>query len=141
MEHWQILVIVGVVLIIVEIFTPVMFFLNLALACFVTASLAYYISDWNILVPVFVVFSAIFLLFLRPILMRTKNNGSQSTGVDAKYIGKIAKVTQTVTETGGLVSIYDERWNARSENGQEIPVGAEVKIVRIDSLMLYVIQV
>jgi membrane protein implicated in regulation of membrane protease activity len=137
MNEWQLLVIAGVVFIIIEIFTPVLFFLNLALACFMTAVLAYYVFNWNILVPVFVVFSAIFLLFLRPLLVKTRLNG-QKTGVDEKYIGKVAKVTETVTETGGLVSIYDERWNARSNTGEEIPVGAEVKIVRNDSLVLYV---
>ena len=128
MLHWQILTIAGALLIILEIFTPALFFLNLALGCFVTAALAYYITDWNILIPVFVMFSAIFLMFLRPILMKVRTNG-QKTGVEEKYIGKIAKVTETVTATGGLVSIYDERWNARSENGEEIPVGSEVKIV------------
>ena len=137
MEHWQLLVIAGVVFIIIEIFTPVLFFLNLALACFMTAVLAYYVFDWNILVPVFVAFSAIFLLFLRPLLVKTRTNG-QKTGVDEKYIGKVAKVTEVVTATGGLVSIYDERWTARSNSGEEIPVGSEVKIVRNDSLMLYV---
>lgn len=137
MLHWQILIVAGLLLIILEIFTPALFFLNLALGCFVTAALAYYITDWNILVPVFVAFSAIFLMFLRPILVKARTN-NQKTGVEEKYIGKIAKVTETVTAIGGIVSIYDERWNARSENGEEIPAGSEVQIVRNESLMLYV---
>lgn len=141
MAYWQLLVVTGVIFIIIEIFTPVLFFLNLALACFVTAVLAYYVSDWNVLVPIFVVSSVIFLLFLRPILIRTKNGMAQKTGVEGKYIGKIAKVTEAVSATGGIVSIYDERWTARSENGEEIPVGTEVKIVRNESLMLYVERV
>lgn len=137
MEHWQLLILAGVVFIIIEIFTPVLFFLNLALACFMTSVLAYYIYDWNILVPVFVVFSAMFLLFLRPILVRSRTNG-QKTGVEEKYIGKSAKVTEVVTATSGVVAIYNERWEARSNTGEEIPVGAEVKIVRNESLILYV---
>ena len=141
MEYWQLLVIAGVVFIIIEMLTPVLFFLNLALACFVTAVLAFYIFDWNILIPSFVAFSALFLLVLRPLLIKTKQNGNKKTGMEEKYVGKIAKVTETVTSKSGLVSIYDERWNARSESGEEIPDGAEVKIVRYESLLLYVEKV
>jgi len=138
MGHWQLLIIAGAVFIIIEMLTPVLFFLNLALACFLTAVLAVFVFDWNILIPSFIAFSAMFLLFLRPLLLKTKQNGDTKTGMEEKYIGKVAKVTETVTDKSGLVSIYDERWNARCENGEEIPVGSEVKIVRYESLMLYV---
>jgi len=140
MLHWQLLVIVGIIFILIEMFTPVLFFLNIAIACFLTAILALFVFDWNILVPVAVVLSVLFLLFLRPLLIRVRTNG-QKTGVDEKYIGKIAKVTETVTQTSGIVSIYDERWNARALNGEEIPVGSEVKIVKNESLLLYVEKV
>lgn len=137
MESWQLLIVTGIIFIIIEIFTPVMFFLNLALACFLTAVLAYFIVDWSILVPVFAVSSLVFLMFLRPLLIKTRN-GDKKTGVEGKYIGKIAKVVENTTATDGVVSIYDERWNARSQNGEEIPVGSEVRIVRNESLLLYV---
>lgn len=140
MAYWQLLIIAGIIFIIIEILTPVMFFLNLALACFITAIFAWFIFDWNILIPVFVCFSLVFLLFLRPILVRRKANGPK-TGVEEKYIGKVAKVTQKITSTSGVVSIYNERWEARSESGDEIPEGAEVKIVRNESLILYVQEV
>lgn len=137
MQYWQFLVIAGIIFIIIEILTPVMFFLNLALACFITAVFAWFIFDWNVLIPVFVCFSLVFLVFLRPFLIRRKNNGAK-TGFEEKYIGKIAKVTQTVTQTSGVVSIYNERWEARTEALEEIPEGTEVKIVRNESLILYV---
>lgn len=137
MAYWQLLLIAGIVFIIIEIFTPVMFFLNLALACFITAVFAWFIFDWNVLIPIFAVFSLVFLLFLRPILIRRGNNGPK-TGVEEKYIGKKVKVTQTVTSTSGVVSIYNERWEARSESGEEIPEGSEAKIVRNESLILFV---
>lgn len=137
MAYWQFLVIAGIIFIIIEIFTPVMFFLNLALACFITAVFAWFIFDWNILIPIFAVFSLVFLIFLRPILIRRRNN-EPKTGVEEKYIGKRAKVTQTITGTSGVISIYNERWEARSESGEEIPEGSEVKIIRNESLILYV---
>ncbi len=140
MEYWQILIIMGIIFIIIEIFTPVMFFLNFALACFLTAVVALFISDWNILIPVFVVFSAVFLMFLRPLLIKSRNS-NQKTGVEEKYIGKIAKVTNTITSNSGVISIYNERWEARSNTGEEIPADSEVKIVRNESLVLYVEKV
>lgn len=140
MEHWQLILITGIVFIIIEMLTPVMFFLNLALACFITAIFALFLIDWNILIPVFVVFSAIFLVFLRPILTKIRIK-EEKTGVEEKYIGQIAKVVEAVTSTNGVVSIYDERWTARSVSGEDIEVGAEVKIVRNESLILYVEKV
>lgn len=137
MDIWQILLISGILFLIVEMFVPMVFFLNFALACFITAFVAVFIIDLNYLIPVFVVFSGLFLIFLRPVLVK-KRNGAKKTGVEEKYIGKIAKVTNTVTANNGVVSIYNERWEARSETGEEIPEGTEVKIVRNESLVLYV---
>lgn len=137
MAYWHLLLITGVVFIIIEMVTPTMFFLNLALAAFVTAGVAYFVPDWNILVPVFVVTSLIFLIFLRPLLVKKRTN-DQKTGVEEKYIGNIAKVIETVSSTSGGVALYDERWNARSVTGEEFQVGQEVRIVRNDSLILYV---
>lgn len=137
MDYWQILIIAGVVFLIIEIFTPMLFFLNFAIACFITAIIALFIIDLNYLIPIFIVFSAIFLLFLRPILMKP-GNGDKKTGIEEKYIGKTAEVIETITLNSGAVSIYDERWNARSESEEEIPAGEKVTIVRNESLILYV---
>lgn len=137
MSYWQFLIIAGIVFVIIEIFTPAMFFLNLALACFLTALVALFIIDWNILIPVFAISSLLFLLFLRPLLVRTREDG-EKTGVEGKYIGKIAKVVEVVTQNSGVITLYDERWTARSNLGDEIPAGSEVKIVRNESLTLFV---
>lgn len=137
MEHWQLILIMGIIFIIIEMVAPVMFFLNLAFACFITAIFALFFLDWNILIPVFAVFSAIFLVFLRPILTKIRIK-EEKTGVEEKYIGQIAKVVEMVTSTSGVVSIYDERWTARCDSGETIEAGSEAKIVRNESLILYV---
>lgn len=137
MVHWHLFVLAGILFLIVEIFTPALFFLNFAIASFLTAMLALFVHSMNILIPAFVAFSAIFLLFLRPLLIKTRN-GDKKTGVEEKYIGKIAKVVETITSTSGVVSIYDERWNARSNTGEEFSIGTEVKIIKNESLLLFV---
>lgn len=137
MHYWQILLLVGAIFLIIEMLTPVLFFLNLALAAFVTAAASLYTHNLNILITYFIGFSLLFLIFLRPMLIRTRENGKK-TGVEEKYFGNIAKVEQTVTSTNGVVTIYGERWSARSITGEEIPVGEEVKIIRNESLILFV---
>ena len=117
MPLWELLCVVGVGFVILEIFTPSMFFLNFALASFITALASF--------------------AFLRPIIMK-KNTKETKTGIEDKYIGRAAKVVEEVSEYKGVISIYDERWEARSEDKSVIPAGAEVKIIRNESLIMYV---
>ena len=83
------------------------------------------------------VFSFVSFFFLRPILVKRFCRGKE-TGVQSKYIGKIAKAEEDVTEFSGVISIYGERWEARSEHGNKIPKGSEVKIERNESIIMYV---
>ena len=135
LELWQSLSIAGLVLLIVEILTPTMFFLNLALACFVTAGVSVYFSELNILVPVWVVASAVFLFLLKP--LQKRNKISAGTGMD-KYVGQKALVIEKIDGDGGVIAVVAERWNARSENGEEFDVGSKVYIVRNENLTMFV---
>lgn len=137
MAYWQILAVVGVILVILEMLTPTMFFLNLALDCFLTAGVAVYTSDWNILMPVWVIASAVFLLFLRPLMTKKDDKKANSTGI-GQYIGKKARVLETVNADGGVIGIFDERWEARSSDGKEYKKGAVVTILKNDNLIMYV---
>ena len=136
---WQIYSIVGVVCIILEILVPSMFFLNLSIAGFITAVISLFIHDSNMLAVDFLALSVVSIFVLRPLLLRTiKPSKDKETGVQAEYIGKIVKVIEPVNKYKGAITIYDERWDARVENDDEIPAGTEVRIVRNDSLVMYV---
>ena len=137
MVLWEFLVVCGIGFIILELFTPSMFFLNFALASFLTAVASLYTTKMITLVLIFFVLSFLSFLFLRPFLLR-KFSKETETGVNDKYIGKIAKVIEEVSGNNGAVSIYDERWNARTEDGSVIGIGEEVKIIRNESLIMFV---
>lgn len=137
MEIWQILAICGVAFVILEMFTPSMFFLNFALSAFLTAGLAVYFKNPYTLAIAFVVLSFVSFIFLRPIIMK-RFAKSKETGLNSKYIGQIAKVENEITATNGSITIYGERWDARSENNDTIPTGSEVRIVRNESIIMYV---
>lgn len=136
---WEFIVICGIVFIILELFVPSMFFLNFALAAFITAVASLYTSKILTLTLVFFIFSFLSFALLRPLLLKKKNKEVE-TGVNDKYIGKKARVIEDVSGDNGAISIYDERWNARTEDGSVIPAGTEVEIVRNDSLIMYVKQ-
>lgn len=137
MVLWEFIVICGIAFVILELFVPSMFFLNFALAAFLTAIVSLFTSDMLMLVLVFFVLSFLSFAFLRPLLLKKKSKETE-TGVNDKYIGKKAKVTEDVSGDNGAISIYDERWNARTEDGSVIPSGEEVTIIRNDSLIMYV---
>ena len=138
---WELMCIIGVLFFILEIFTPAMFFLNLAFAAFATAGLTIFVAETHVVIFTFVAFSALFLLILRPILMNLKTTKEQKTGMESKYIGQVVKVISPITKTSGAITIYGERWEARIENGGEIAEGANVRIIKNESLTMFVEEV
>ncbi len=137
MELWQLWAIGGALLIVLEIFTPAMLFLNFALACFATSIASVYTDNMYVLLTMWSVLSALFILFLRPILLKRNPDRNSSIGMD-KYIGKQAKVLEPVSQDGGVVGIFDERWNARSTTSETFSVGDKVIIERAEDLTMYV---
>ena len=134
---WQLWCIAGVVFFIIEMFTPVMFFFNLALACFIAAICAAFGILPIVQVIIFDVFSVIFLIWLRPVLVKYKNKPENET-VDM-YTGKAAKVIKTVTKDGGRIYIFDEEWPAVSLNENDVfNEGEYVKIVKTENMLMYV---
>ena len=137
MVLWEFIVIIGIGFIILELFTPSMFFLNFALAAFATAIVSLFTSKTITLVLVFFVLSFLSFVFLRPIII-SKFKKETETGINDKYIGKTAKVIEEVSSNNGAISIYDERWTARSKDGSIISVGEEVRIIENDGLTMVV---
>ena len=137
MVLWEFIVICGIVFVLLELFIPSMFFLNFAVAAFITAVVSLFTAKLIALTLVFFVFSFLSFAFLRPLLLKRKGKEIE-TGVNDKYIGKKAKVIEEVSGENGAISIYDERWNARTEDGSVIPAGTEVEIIKNDSLVMYV---
>lgn len=140
MVLWQIFGICGMAFLILEMFTPSMFFLNFALAAFITAVVALWITNIYTLILIFFVLSFISFIFLRPFIVKRFKKETE-TGINDKYIGKIAKVEEEITEKSGVISIYGERWEARSVEGKMFPTGSEVKIIRNESIIMYVSEI
>ena len=136
MSLWQIWCIAGIVLCITEIFTPAMFLLNLGFACFVAAISAALGVSSLIQVIVFAVFSAVFIMWLRPLLIKKKVSDTPETV--EMYIGKTAKVIEKVSKNEGRIAVFGEEWQTKSINDEEFLPGDDVKIVKNDSIAMYV---
>ena len=129
-------IVVGIILIIFEFFSPTMFFLNFGLACFITSVFVYLGFSQVAQAVVFLVSSGLLLLLVRPVLKKFYNKSEE---IEDKYINQTVKVIKRIDDFSGRITIYGEDWEARSNNSGEVfDVDSEVKIVKRDSLILYV---
>lgn len=90
-------------------------------------------------VIVFVVVTAIALAATRPLAKKMKNRVSEPTNAD-RFIGKHAIVIQAIDNElpQGMVKVDNEKWTARSADGQPIPEGAGVTVTAIEGVKLIV---
>lgn len=142
MEIYIIWAVCGIVFLFLELILPALFFLNLSAAAFFAAIYSFYFPrEYTIQVIIFMIISALCLLFLRPLMIKRQNKNHQ-TGVEGKYIGQEAQVINTIGTPGtdgiGKIKIYGEVWQASSKDGQEIEPGAMVRIVANESIVMIV---
>lgn len=90
-------------------------------------------------VVVFVAVSAIALAVTRPIVKRIKRRDVEPTNAD-RYIGKRATVLTAIDndKAQGMVKVDNEKWTARSADGQPIPEGEGVTVTAIEGVKLIV---
>ena len=81
---------------------------------------------------VFLVFSALLLILVRPFCHRFLGNRKQATNAD-RIIGETAVVTESIDniQETGAVKVFGKVWTARSADGSQIAKGTAVKIVEI----------
>ena len=141
MNVWLILLIISVLFLIMEMFTPTLFFINLSVAAAVSAFIAYCGYSGTVITFVFLIISIATIGLIRPLLLEKMQNKKAQTGIDDKYIGKNAKVVTDVTKTDGRVTIYGEEWQAKlAPDSQEevVSAGEQVKIISVDSIIFTV---
>ena len=138
---WQVILCFGITFLILEMIIPGIFFLNFAIAAFICAVLSLFIADLVILTVLFCVLSLILMYTLRPLLVKCENNKKQQTGICAKYVGKCAKVVERTDKNSGAISIYDERWQARTKDDTVLEIGEEAEIIDYESIIMFVKKV
>ncbi|MCL2334750.1 MAG: NfeD family protein [Endomicrobia bacterium] len=135
---WIAWLVAAIVLVILEISTPgIFFFLSLAVGAFVAAIAAYFgVSHWIDYI-IFAVVSILSIFTVRPLFKRYfKRAETAKSNVDA-LIGAEAMVTAGISPSkDGFVKVMSEIWLANSD--EEIKEGEKVKVISVSGTKLFV---
>lgn len=87
---------------------------------------------------VFFTVSILLLILLMPVVKKHLKPKLVATNADA-LVGRTCTVTEDIDPVeGGRVKVGDVTWSARSENGEVIPTGCRVKILKIQGAKVFV---
>ena len=137
-ELWMLFVVLAIIAALFEMFIPTLLAINFAFAGIVTAIISIFWGSLGSLTLIFIVLSLLSILFIKPMLTKHIKQEADDD-FEQKYIGKIVKSISKITCVEGAVTIYDERWKARTRNeGEEIPENCDVKITGHENTILFV---
>ena len=143
MDVYQIWLVVAIVLVILEIMTAGFGVICFAIGAVFSALVAGLGGSITWQIVVFAVVSLLTFVFLRPVVIRflDKKSKDVKTNADA-VIGRKGIVSERIdsAQHTGRVAIDGDDWKAISEDGSVIEKGAEVKIVKLYSIILTVKQ-
>ena len=129
---WWVWILAALVCGIIEVMSVSFVFLMFAIGALAAGIAGALGANVTIQVIVFVVVTVALLAGLRPFLKGRieRSAGDVRTNTDA-LIGKTGYVTEVVGERHGRIQFSGGEWSARTE-GPTLPVGAEVRVDRID---------
>lgn len=89
-------------------------------------------------VLIFLIASGVLVYFTRPIAKKYLKIGSTKTNVDS-IVGLIGIVTKKIESFNtGQVKVAGQIWTAKSHDDQEIDVGNQVEIIKVEGVKLIV---
>ncbi|MCK9557202.1 MAG: NfeD family protein [Candidatus Cloacimonetes bacterium] len=138
---WHIWMILGIILIIIEIFDPAFFFVSLGIGAIVTglfALLPFVQSSILLQIMLFAIFSFIAFLLMRKLGKKVLAHPGKETNVYALK-GKFGHIVTPIPPDGkGYVKVGGEEWVAVTEGHLPIDAGEKVLITGIDGNKLIV---
>jgi len=136
-SHW-IWLGITIVLAIIEAFTLGLTTIWFALAALVLVFLSFLPIPIVYQVMIFLVISAVLLVFTRPFAIKKFKTGKVKTNVDS-LVGKAALVVKQITEFDrGEVKLSGQIWSAKSEDGSMLTEGTKCEVVRIEGVQAIV---
>jgi membrane protein implicated in regulation of membrane protease activity len=96
----------------------------------------------QIQIALFALVSLACMLLIRPLTKKYLVKNSEPTNAD-RIISAEALVTETINnlQAKGQIRVHGEYWTARSEGEEEIPEGAQVRILRIEGVKAIVMRI
>lgn len=131
-DPWIIWVAIGIICVIIEIFTPGFLFLSFGVGAIITGLLALVIPSIAFQVLAFAIITLIVFLLSRKFSKKFISNNYEETNVKA-LVGKTGKVTQQIPiNEKGYVKIGGEEWSAVSKDNNEIKKDARIVVNDIE---------
>ena len=141
LEVWHVWVIAGLVLWIIEMFTPGFVVGVFGTACLIVAPFAGAEVAFEIQLLIFAIATAAMSFGIRPLILRHFYSGESQikTNVDA-LVGKAGPVTETIDNAlgTGRAKIGGDDWRAVTADDSRIDVGQKVTVLGIDGAKLVV---
>ncbi len=134
--HW---LLIGVLLIILEVFSPGAYLLWLGLAAGATGILTLFVPDlsWQVQSLIFAAFSLGSVLAVRQWLRKHPIKTDQPTlnRRGEHYVGREFTLQTPIEHGQGKIRVDDTRWKI---HGEDSPVGSRVRVVGVDGVVLEV---
>ena len=123
----------------VEAATPVLVSIWFSVGALVAMLAAYFGASLTVQLLLFVFVSIAALVGARPLAKRFVDPHIVPTNAD-RLLGAKAQVTEEIDNehASGAVYIDGKTWTARSEDGDIIPAGEQVEVVRMEGVKLFV---
>jgi membrane protein implicated in regulation of membrane protease activity len=141
MEPFHIWLIISVLLVIIEIVTAGFGIVCFAVGTLLGALIAYLGCDFDWQMIAFGAGSLLAFVFIRPLALKYLTKKQQYVPMNAQaVVGMTGVVTQEINPAKhtGRVAVHGDDWKAVVADDTVIPVGANVTIVKQDSLILTV---
>ena len=123
----------------VEAATPVLVSIWFSVGALVAMLAAYFGASLTVQLLLFVFVSIAALVGARPLAKRFVHPHIVPTNAD-RLLGAKAQVTEEIDNehASGAVYIDGKTWTARSEDGDIIPAGEQVEVIRMEGVKLFV---
>jgi membrane protein implicated in regulation of membrane protease activity len=131
-DPWLIWMAIGVICVIIEIFTPGFLFLSFGIGAIITGGASLLISSIPAQIAIYAVVTFVLFINLRKLSKKLQANSGAPTNTDA-LIGKVGVVVKEVSaDTRGYVKIGGEEWSALGVDAGALASGTKVKVTRVD---------
>lgn len=127
--------IIGMVLIAIEVFAPISYFLWFGLAAFGVGTLTFFFGlqsefwGWQAQVIAFAALAIVFVILGRKLMTHKGWDDGDAPGLNQRgsnLVGTTAILTEAISEGKGRAKIGDGTWRV---TGPDLPVGNRVKII------------
>ena len=131
---WALWLGLGVLLVLAEAFAGELYLLMFGIAAGISSALAAMGADWPWTIGSFAIASVALIYFVRPAIVSRMHAGPTLVMGHHGVIGSVGAVTQEITAFDGRILVGDDDWTARSATGETLPIGARVRVVRLDGV-------